>query len=410
MEYITEPRLYALGIFFMNFLFTSLCFYVLMKAGKSNNYYFKKYFYISARKSRTNAIQLGGIPLSIGFYAVITSFLTYSNFHDLYLGPQWSLVKFWTVSSTIIVFYGYLDDKFELRPVVKLAFQFLCVCSYSIMSSKNLYADFSTIAFLILCFWGFGMLNGGNLLDGLDTLTIKVSMVTMITYITVGVYYSLGSVNYLAVGFCIPIAAFYYFNKEPAKIHLGEIGGSFIGFSGVLLSSLVFYNLKSQMNVFDALFIALQPMTLPMCELGISFLRRIYNSKSPFKGDKLHAHHILNGYYNLSPSLSSTIIASIYLLTMAFGLFISMQVSPLVGYPLTIAMFVAEYLFIGKNHWVTESAIELSPTVLFNTLRKKNVAVINTSEVDEFEIIIVDEANIEQDDFYDESEDYDKAA
>lgn len=409
MEFLTEPRIFAAGIFFANFIFTTLCFSLLVSVGRSHTSFFKKYLYISARKSRTNAVQLGGIPLSIGFYAVIATFLSYSNFHDLYLGPQWSLVKFWTVSSTIVVFYGYLDDKFELRPIVKLGFQFFCVLSYSIMSSKHLYSDFSTIAFLVLSFWGFGMLNGGNLLDGLDTLTIKVSLVSMLSYVAIGVYYSLGSVNYLSVGFCVPIVAFYYFNKEPAKVHLGEIGGSFIGFSGLLLSSLVFFNLKKQMYIFDAAFIALLPMTLPMCELGISFLRRIYNRKSPFRGDKLHAHHILNGYHNFSPSSSSTIIASVYFVTMGIGLLVSLEFSPLLGYPLTIGMFIAEYLFIGKNHWVTESAMELTPTVLFNSLRKKNVAVINTAEVDEFEIIIVDEANDEQEDIFDDSED-DKAA
>ena len=34
---------------------------------------------------------------------------------------------YWLIASSQIVLYGYLDDKFELRPIVKIGFQFLSV-------------------------------------------------------------------------------------------------------------------------------------------------------------------------------------------------------------------------------------------------------------------------------------------
>ena len=382
----------------ISFFASFIGFFCLVKIQNFKSSWFKSFFYVPARKSITNAVQLGGLPLSMSVVTCVLFFINHPGFDGFFNSHINSVMKYWVVGASIIMAYGYLDDKFELRPIVKLVMQFASVCFFSTMASRVLFHDFSTFAFLIVGFWGMGVVNGSNLLDGLDTLTIKLGMVTLGSYIIIG--YNLGSAPIMVVSITtvLPLVAFYFFNKEPAKIHLGEIGGSFVGFMSLLLSSMVFIRFK-QMNfgTLDGTTLALMPLCLPMVELGISFLRRIYNRKSPFKGDKFHVHHILKNYHEFGPSQTASIMGGAYFYNMVIAFSITHFVGPKFGFSFLVLSLMAHYIMVGKKFWKTEESMDLSPANLFNSLRKKDVAVINSLEVDEFEIHIIGEAQEDDD-------------
>lgn len=266
---------------------SALAFYSLLRLLASRDLLsLRKLFYVPARKSLTNAVQLGGLPYAIGIYAGL--FLT--GFYDR---PYLNLISmYWLFASSLIVLYGYLDDKFELRPIVKLGFQFFSVVLFSLLSSFSLIQNYQALLFVVVFLWSFGSLNGSNLLDGLDTLTIKLATAN---FLLVAAILSLtGNADMIGVSgiFIAGLIAFYFFNREPSTIHMGEIGGSFLGSSYVFCSVLIFAMIKGDFSIWEKASISLMPLNLPMVESGMSFLRRIYNKKSPFSGDKLHIHHI----------------------------------------------------------------------------------------------------------------------
>jgi UDP-N-acetylmuramyl pentapeptide phosphotransferase/UDP-N-acetylglucosamine-1-phosphate transferase len=300
------------------------------------------------------------------------------------------MMLFLRFSASIVVTYGYLDDRFELRPIVKLTLQISSVCLFAMLESRVLFPKWSALAFVVISFWGLGVLNGSNLLDGLDTLTIKLGSVTFISYLVIAWNFSIGSVALGSLVVLSTLAAFYFFNKEPAKIHLGEIGGSFIGFSSLLVSCFVYsYLSRLKIDSVNSMSMALLPLCLPMVELGVSFLRRLYNRKSPFKGDKYHLHHLLRNYYGFSPSTASSVFAGGYAVIMALSFTATHFLGPLFGIFFCVSTMTISYIAVGKKHWSGSDTLNLKPAALFDYLLKKDVGVINSLEVDGFELEII---------------------
>lgn len=359
----------------------------------------KKIFYIPARKSITNAVQLGGLPLSLAIITGIVQIFNHKYFNSFFSDFDHYSIKYWLISSCVIVFYGYLDDRFELRPMVKLMLQIFSICLFAVLESRVLFPKWGALAFVVISFWGLGVLNGSNLLDGLDTLAIKLGGVTFLSYLIISYNFSIPSATIGSLVGISALASFYFFNKEPAKIHLGEIGGSFIGFTALLISCFVYSFLtRIRVDQLNALTMALMPLSLPMVELGVSFLRRIYTRKSPFKGDRFHLHHILRNYYHLSPSNASSVYALGYGAIMAIGLSITHHFGPVFGIFSVVFLMVSTYITVGAKHWQSEDSLNLKPTALFDYLLKKDIGVISSMEVDDFQIqIIGSEESIFQD-------------
>ena len=382
------------------FICGSLGFLFLIFINKADYKLLRKLFSVPARKSTTDAIQLGGLPLS--FAMISGTALSLFLLTDTFTALDKSIFTYWFFASLIVVAYGHLDDKYELRPIVKLCMQVSSVFLFSLPVSQIIYPTWSAVSFLVLGFWGMGSLNGGNLLDGLDTLTIKLGSVSMLAFLALGFLFDVGAVMSTSLIGLSGLLSFYIFNKEPAKIHLGEIGGSFIGFFSLLNSCLLFMRLQNtDMHLSKSITISLLPLCLPLVELGVSFMRRIYNRKSPFKGDKYHLHHILSNYYKYTPSSASSIFALGYASIIFAGISLINVSNHFESFLFVNMTMVTSYIFVGRKHWKGQNTISLNPTSLFQYLRKKDVAVINSLEFDEFKIEIISESEMYEDEFKD---------
>lgn len=388
------------------FALTTSLFFILLKISKSENKFLKKYLYVPARKSKTNAIQLGGLPLGVGIIASMGICILFPELLNVFSKKDIRIVQNFIIAGGLVTAYGYLDDMFELKPTVKLGCQVLSVVIYATFSSHLLSSHHSQIVFLIICFWGLGVVNGSNLLDGLDTLTLKIGMVSYSVFMFLGAYHQSSKIFVCASLFMACLMAFYFFNREPAKIHLGEVGGSLVGFSMLLLSSFLWDSVKANhWSPVRSGVLAIIPLTLPMVELGVSFVRRIYNKKSPFRGDTLHVHHILNREFGIKPSNVASIMALGYFLTMATAVYIQILVHPYFALMSVIVLQCVLYLAIGWPYWKSEDAISITPSALLEYLSKKDVTIIESSQIDNFRLTILEEGVEEED----ESDDTDVA-
>lgn len=341
--------------------------------------------------------------LAVGFFCALIFSSRFSELQGFFSKVDHRLIQNFIIGGGIITLYGYFDDKLELRPIVKLFSQVLSVLAYATLSSHLHTQHHSQITFLVICFWGLGVVNGSNLLDGLDTLTLKLGTVSYSVFLFLGYYHNSPKIVICSILFLSCLSAFYFFNKAPAKIHLGEIGGSIVGFSLLLLSSFLWHAVKANhFSPVRSAVLAIIPLTLPMVELGVSFLRRIYNRKSPFTGDQLHVHHILNQEYGFSPSATASLMAAGYLATMAAAIYVQILTHPFIALGFLIISQVAIYLVIGFKHWHTKDSINLSPRSMLEFLRKKDVTIIESSQIDDFKLTIlstpVEEIEVEKED------------
>lgn len=322
----------------------------------SNKYgfYVKKILFVPCEKSTSGALLLGGLAILIGSAFVMFVSDTSSG----------ELVS-WVVPAMILGAIGYLDDRIELRASIKLGLQFTAALTFCALISYT--HGFSISLFVILFVWSLGVFNGSNLLDGIDSFSVKYSTITYLAFAVVGYSLGLEEVVIRSVGFTAPLIAFYFFNKFPSRLHLGEIGSTIMGLNCMYLS-VCLYNcivIKSQVSGINinALLVALSLMHLPMTELGVSLIRRAVKRKSPFKGDKKHIHYLLSNVEKKGPSLAASILSLCHLGGLIVNLIFAKGFNPAFAFVASGVFYVSYYTYFGLKYWVEKDEVALSANV-----------------------------------------------
>lgn len=345
-----------------------------------------KIFYAPSGKSVSNALLLGGLPFIIGLYSGMTILLLKKD-HSTFIDK---IILEWMILSSIFTVCGWIDDKWEIRARTKLCFQTSAVCIFA-WSVTTLTAS-PLPAFFIISYLGMTFVNGANLLDGLDTMAIKINSSIFISFLLIGF---MNNSNWLiALSFLglLTLWSFYPFNKYPSSVHLGETGSSFLGFFSLLLTVIAFFEPATTHSVNFTY--ALIPPCLFFIELSLSFLRRILNGKSPFKGDRLHLHHILRTQYYLSAETTSSIISGINLLVTVGSIRLSILYQDTIGLIAQFVLLSVIYICTCLHAWRRAHVAEQS--MLFAGFAQQKIVVLDVKKFDN----VVSEDLFEQKSYY----------
>ena len=150
-----------------------------------------------ARKKHKIAMpRLGGIAIIIGFlvaliYVIATKVLVEGN-HELFTGNLKILLTI-SLSMSLIALMGFLDDVYNLKSYVKLAFQAMAAIiviiggirieAITLPFLQNSVVFNTTFSYILTFFWIIGVTNAINLIDGLDRTFIRYSSyIIIITY------------------------------------------------------------------------------------------------------------------------------------------------------------------------------------------------------------------------------------
>lgn len=340
-------------IFWMTAVFFGVCFgnFSLLYLRSVKKGKIKKWFHIPSPKSKTRALLLGGLPMNIGLTSAIW-LISYGHRIPLTNQSRHVMQIFVYIFLGVLV-YGYIDDRYEVRPVIKLIFQFMINVVLGLLVARYFYQENSALAFITICILSTAVMNGQNLLDGLDTLAVKLSFVNFSYFFALGLFYQIHSVKIISLLGLSAMAAFYFFNRSPAKLYLGEIGSVTLGLSFIMLGIEVFINLryKESAGVWRGLSFAMAPSMMALMELAISFSRRFLYNQSPFRGDRLHLHYILQDKFSLRAHEAATAMMFFQMAAMASAL-ISMMIYSIV-FPLFIeaAFILMTSFFLAKEYW-----------------------------------------------------------
>ena len=383
-----KERIFELGIIIILASFFFYWMFYNLQFTKLN--FLKRAFHISSLKSTSKALQLGGFPfvilVSIGLIYILgmTGFLT---------KYEYRLFRYGILGFIGISLYGYIDDRNEISSASKLVFQLLILFNFSFMSSYILYAQLPVVAIILTSFFALAIVNGANVLDGLDTLAYKIAVGIYAGYFLLSSYAESPSTISVSILCFSSLFGFYIYNREPAKIYLGEIGSICIGFTYIFLACLAFNTIKYKLGNINALALVLIPVSILITELTVSFFRRIYNKKPPFKGDQLHLHHIIKGKYNLSASTTATCYGVMNTFCIILGLVMAWLTTPIIALLNLLLFQFSINLWIGRNYWkLTKNQDDIK---LNSILKKQDINLIDIPDTLSFKIII--EKKIEND-------------
>ena len=229
--------------------------------------------------------RIGGLAIFISF--VVTTIV--------FCGTSAELWSIW-IGGAILVVIGILDDVFRLPALVKLAVQIgaaFVPVAYGVtidnISFGGHYIVFGSWGIPITVLWIVGLTNAINLIDGLDGLACGVSAICSSSLFFVILL--TGDVASALIVAILAAACFGFlpFNKNPARIFMGDTGALFLGYTLAIISiSGVF-----KLHTLIAFLVPMAIFALPILDTGFAFFRRLRHGKSPFEADRGHLHHRL---------------------------------------------------------------------------------------------------------------------
>ena len=261
---------------------------------------------------------MGGISFIVAtvLALIIAMFIDSSNI------KYYFLFIYTTISFSII---GYIDDMLivvkkkndGLAPRKKLMLQILFSIIFYVLV-KFIYEDInyiyipgleyqlniSYLYMIFVVFWQTGFSNAVNLTDGLDGLATSVTIITTSTFALLAYKEN----NFPIFVFCLVLVGaligFLLFNKNPAKIFMGDTGslalGGILAAISIILHKEIAFILIGLVYILETLSVIIQ----------VAYFKK--TGKRIFKMSPLHHHFELSGYGEVKTVYLFVIIALIF--------------------------------------------------------------------------------------------------
>ena len=196
--------------------------------------------------------------------------------------------------AVLLAFVGLYDDIKNLSASSRFFVQSLIAVSTTLYLSKLGYSvsissnEISNLLLSIL--WLVGITNAFNFFDNLDGGATGITIVASLTLFLLGLsggQYLISSISLALAGAAL---GFLRWNRNPARIYLGDSGALFIGF--ILAISLLQFEPNVESRVASAL-IPVFILALPIIDTSVAVVSRIIRGVSIFQGGRDHLSHRL---------------------------------------------------------------------------------------------------------------------
>jgi len=270
---------------------------------------------------------LGGIAIYIGFIVALLLF-----------GEGWVVSQAISilVGATIVSFLGIWDDRWGVRPVMKLLGQAIAASIVILSGVQVSFLPNQALNLFITFLWILGITNALNLLDNMDGLSGGVGAVAAAFFLLLAALngqYLVASLAAALLGVCI---GFLVYNFNPASIFMGDAGSMFLGF--VLAAVGVKLRFPNHPNVITWM-IPVVVLGLPIFDTTLIVVSRLRRGINPLTNPgKDHVSHRL---VSLGLSQRRAVIL-LYGVCCALGLvgLLIMHASLLPAYALGIVVFL----------------------------------------------------------------------
>ncbi len=254
--------------------------------------------------------RLGGIALTGGLVVALVI-----GYAIPYLRPVYSSsMALWSVlaGAVAICVLGAIDDIWELDWITKLAGQFLVAGAMAIggvqLISIPLFGvtiGSSRLSILVSTLILVAIMNAVNFVDGLDGLAAGVIGIGSLSFFAYSYLLTrmMGATSYATGAAVVTVAlagvciGFLWFNYHPASIFMGDSGamvlGLVLGSAAIIVTGQVNPLLLSEHSAITSwmpLIIPLAVLLIPLADLIITPVLRMFHGISPVAADRSHLH------------------------------------------------------------------------------------------------------------------------
>lgn len=230
----------------------------------------------------------------------------------------WNRRLIYIVGAAIIAWLGWRDDLHSLSPRLRFVVQgivaamsiwglgYFKVVTLPMIGELQLGAAGMVITFL----WIIGLTNAYNFMDGIDGMAGGVALSAGIGWMWLASNINNPFLFWIVLAITATSLGFLGHNWSPAKIFMGDVGSTFLGYSFAVLP------LISSDQGGDALLLGTLLMWTIIMDAGLTFIRRLLKRENVFTPHRSHLYQrlVIAGYKH------ETVSALYILLTLLAGL------------------------------------------------------------------------------------------
>ncbi|MCL5256938.1 MAG: undecaprenyl/decaprenyl-phosphate alpha-N-acetylglucosaminyl 1-phosphate transferase [Chloroflexi bacterium] len=194
------------------------------------------------------------------------------------------------LGATLVSFLGIWDDKWGLRPVIKLLGQVAAALILVVSGVQVGFLHVPALNIAVTVLWVVGITNAMNLLDNMDGLSGGVALVASAFFLLIAAMsgqYLVAILSAAIMGACV---GFLYYNFNPATIFMGDTGSLFLGFVlaaiGIKLRFPANYDIVTWM-------VPVIVLGMPIFDTTLVTISRLRRHKPVSVGGKDHVSHRL---------------------------------------------------------------------------------------------------------------------
>jgi UDP-N-acetylmuramyl pentapeptide phosphotransferase/UDP-N-acetylglucosamine-1-phosphate transferase len=247
---------------------------------------------------KSNITALGGIAIFASLLITIGIYTDFSVHHEF---------QYLFVATIILFFFGLKDDILILAPIKKLWGQLLAALivillgdiRFTSLHGFNGIAHIDYLPSILLTLFVFiVIINGFNLIDGIDGLAAGVGIIASFVF---GIFFILNcDLDYAIITATLAgsLIMFFWFNvfSSKYKVFMGDSGSLLIGlFIAVIAVRFNEMNIDHT-NLFfirSAPAVSIGILIVPLFDTLRVFIIRLFHGRSPFEADTNHVHHKL---------------------------------------------------------------------------------------------------------------------
>jgi UDP-GlcNAc:undecaprenyl-phosphate GlcNAc-1-phosphate transferase len=218
---------------------------------------------------------LGGLVVFIGFLLSLTFTFEFE--------PQLLAIL---LAATLVVAVGLIDDLGTLTPRDKLIGQLIAA---GVLVKAGVHLNLTSLPFAanaaLSVLWILTCANAFNILDVSDGLATTAGAVGALGFAVVAAINGEPLVLTTTAALFGACLGFLWFNKEPARMYLGDTGSMLIG---TLLGAFAMIGRYSETNDLSPLFVPLAVLGAPLFDLGLVILARLASGKVIWHGSPDH--------------------------------------------------------------------------------------------------------------------------
>ena len=230
----------------------------------------------------------------------------------------WNRRLIYIAGAAVIAWLGWRDDLHSLSPRVRFVVQGLVagisiwglgyfkVVTIPMVGELQLGAAGIVITFL----WIIGLTNAYNFMDGIDGMAGGVALSAGVGWMWLASNINNPFLFWIVLAITATSLGFLGHNWSPAKIFMGDVGSTFLGYSFAVLP------LISSDQGGDALLLGTLLMWVIIMDTGVTFIQRLLKRENVFAAHRSHLYQrlVIAGYKHET-------VSSLYiLLTLVAGL------------------------------------------------------------------------------------------